>query len=126
VTASGALLSLILTSPRRVGDSLEVRQPYADFLRQLREQLLGPLGKLPASVRLDILEGRIVDGVLNTFVVRVRANATSVTQGHIDELKAAGLDEDEIFDAAVCAAFYAGFERYQAGVNALKGTTDAP
>ena len=103
-----------------------VRQSYAEFLGQLREQLLGPLGKLPASIRRDILEGRIVDGVLNAFVVRIRANATSITQAHIDELKAAGLDEDEIFDAAVCAAFYSGFERFQAGVNALKGTTDAP
>ena len=115
-----------LTSRRRVGDPVTVQQPYAEFLNLLREQLLGPLGKLPAAVRRDILEGRIVDGVLNAFVVRVRANATSVTQAHIDKLKAAGLDEDEIFDAAVCAAFYAGFERYQAGVNALKGTADAP
>jgi hypothetical protein len=103
-----------------------MRQSYAEFLRQLREQLLGPLGKLPASIRRDILEGRIIDGPLNAFVVRVRANATSVTQTHIDELKASGLDEDEIFDAAICAAFYAGFERFQAGMNALKGTTDAP
>jgi hypothetical protein len=102
-----------------------VREPFGPFLERLRQQLVGPLGKLPAHVRRDIIEGRILDGPLNAFVVRVRANATSVTQQHIDELKASGLDEDEIFDAAVCAAFVAGVERYEAGMKALRGSSDA-
>src|SRR5262245_3920735 len=99
---------------------------FVDYMDRVREQLLGPLGKLPVAVRREILEGRIVEGVLNAFVVRVRANAASVTQQHIDELKASGLDEDEIFDATVCAAFVAGAERYQAAVNALKEASNAP
>jgi alkylhydroperoxidase family enzyme len=102
-----------------------MRQPYDQFLDQLRGQLLGPLGKLSASVRRDIMEGRLVEGALNSFVVRVRANAPSVTQGHIDELKASGLQEDEIFDAAVCAAFVAGEERFGAAMKALEGAGDA-
>jgi len=103
-----------------------MRKLYSEFQNQLKAQLLGPLGKLPLEIRRDILERRILDGVLNGFVVRVRANATSVTQEHIDELKASGMDEDEIFDAAVCAAFVAGAERYQAALDALKATDDAP
>jgi alkylhydroperoxidase/carboxymuconolactone decarboxylase family protein YurZ len=103
-----------------------VRASYADFLQRLSEQLLGPRGKLAAAVRRDILEGRILEGALNAFVVRVRANAPTVTQAHIDELRANGMDEDEIFDAAVCAAFYAGAERFQAVVSALKEAGDAP
>jgi hypothetical protein len=71
-----------------------VREPYPDFLKRLREQLLGPAGRLAANVRRDIVEGRIVEGVLNAFVVRVRANASSVTQEHIYELKMKGYDED--------------------------------
>ena len=109
-----------------MGDDVAVRQSYADHLNRLKEQLLGPLGKLSVAVRRDVLEGRIVEGVLNAFVVRVRANATSVTQEHIDELKASGLSEDEIFDATLCAAFVAGAERYQAAMNALKEAKDAP
>jgi pyruvate/oxaloacetate carboxyltransferase len=103
-----------------------VRESYADYLNRLKDQLLGPLGKLPAAVRRDIIEGRIVEGVLNTFIVRVRANATSVTQEHIDELKASGLTEDEILDATLCAAFVAGTERYEAAMRALEEAKDAP
>ena len=102
------------------------RIPFPEYLEKLRAQLVGPLGKLSEPIRRDILEGRIVEGALNAFVVRVRANATSITQAHIDELKASGLDEDEIFDAAVCAAFFAGAERWQAAMNALKEAGDAP
>jgi len=102
-----------------------MRDSYSDYLSRLREQLLGPLGKLSPGIRRDILEGRIVEGALNAFVVRIRGNASSVTQEHIDELKAAGLDEDEIFDAAVCAAFVAGAERYQAAMKALNEAGDA-
>jgi hypothetical protein len=102
-----------------------MRKSYAEFLDQLQKQLLGPLGKLPADVRRDIIDGRILEGKLNAFVVRVRANATSVTQEHIDELKASGLGEDEIFEATICAAFLAGLERYQVAMKALSGSTDA-
>jgi alkylhydroperoxidase family enzyme len=102
-----------------------MRESYGDFLGRLKKQLVDSLGKLPASVRREIIEGRIVEGALNAFVVRVRANAASVTQQDIDELKASGLDEDEIFEAAVCAAFVAGVERYAAGMKALRESTDA-
>ena len=102
-----------------------MRESYSDYLNRLREQLLGPLGKLAPGVRRDILDGRIVEGAVNAFVVRVRGNASSVTQQHIDELKASGLDEDEIFDAAVCAAFVAGAERYQTAMKALQESADA-
>jgi hypothetical protein len=102
-----------------------MRASYAEFITRLKRQLEGPLGKLPLKVRQDILEGRILDEPLNAFVVRVRANAVSVTQEHIDELKASGLDEDAIFDASVCAAFFAGWERWQAGMKALGKSGDA-
>ncbi len=103
-----------------------MRRSYAEFLEQLKKALLGPSAKLPLNVRQDILEGRILEGVLNAFVVRVRGNASSITQEHIDELKAKGLSEDEIFEATVCAAFVAGAERYQAAMKAMAGSTDAP
>jgi alkylhydroperoxidase family enzyme len=115
-----------LTQGLCLGNDTPMATPFTDYMNRLRDQLLGPLGKLPVEVRREIIEGRIVEGALNAFVVRVRANATSVKQEHIDELKAAGFDEDEIFDATVCAAFVAGVERYQAALNALKAANDAP
>jgi len=95
-------------------------RPYEELLSQLRQRLVGPLGKLAKAVRQDILDGRIVDGRLNAFVVKVQANASSIVQADIDALKAEGFDEDQIFDAAVCAAFRAGEERYKATLHALE------
>ena len=115
-----------LTGTRIITDDDPMRASFADFLRKLREQLLGPGGKLALKAREDILDGRIVEAPLNEFVVRVRANASSITQGHVDELKASGLGEDEIFEATVCAAFVAGQERYQAVMKLLAKVDDAP
>jgi hypothetical protein len=94
---------------------------YDAFLERLRRCLLDPSGRLPVAVRTEIVEGRIVEEPLNAFVVRVRGNASSVTQAHIDELKTAGFSEDQIFEATVCAAYRAGVERWQAAQQALQG-----
>jgi alkylhydroperoxidase/carboxymuconolactone decarboxylase family protein YurZ len=58
--------------------------------------------------------------------VRVRGSASTITEAHIAELLAGGLTEDEVFDATVCAAFRAGLERYEAGMNALEEAKRAP
>jgi hypothetical protein len=102
-----------------------VGEGYSGLLGRLRERLLGPLGKLPVDVRRDILEGRIVDGALNAFVVKVRANAASIEQRDIDALERNGYDDDEIFDAAVCAAFHEGEHRYAAALKAIEDAPDA-
>jgi hypothetical protein len=102
-----------------------MRKPYAPFLEQLKASLLDKGCVLPVEVRTDIIAGRILEGALNAFVVRVRGNASSITQQHIDELKAGGLTEDEIFEATLCAAFLAGHERYQAAMKAMGEQTDA-
>ena len=100
------------------------RKSYGDFLDRLKDTLLGSLGTLPVDVRSGIIEGRILEDPLNAFVVRVRANATSINDDQIAELKASGLTEDEIFEATVCAAFVAGLERYEVAMKALKESAD--
>ena len=102
-----------------------MRTSFGEYMDALRARLLDASGRLPVSVRTDILEGRIAPGLLNAFVVRVRASATTVTPEHIAELRASGLDEDQIFEATVCAAVRAGIERYQAAMNALSEHRDA-
>jgi alkylhydroperoxidase family enzyme len=103
-----------------------MRASYGKFLEQLRAQLLTPKASLALDVRRDILDGRIVEGALNAFVVRVRGSASSMTQAHIDHTKSAGFTEDAIFEAAVCAACFAGIERYQAAMKAISEADHAP
>jgi alkylhydroperoxidase family enzyme len=106
-------------------DDGPMRASYEKFLDKLREQLLTPKASLPLDVRRDILDGRIVEGALNAFIVRVRGSASSITQAHIDQVKAAGFDEDAIFEAAICAALVAGTERYHAAIKAISEAGDA-
>lgn len=50
----------------------------------------------------------------------VRRHAYRVTDAQVDELRAAGLGEDEIFELTVAAAVGAGLDRLEAGMQALR------
>ena len=50
----------------------------------------------------------------------VRRHAYRVTDAQVDELRAAGLGEDEIFEVTVAAAVGAGLDRLEAGLAALR------
>ena len=54
------------------------------------------------------------------YLDKVRRHAHKITDRDIDELKAAGYSEDEIFEQTVSAAVAAGFERLDAGLGAMK------
>ena len=50
----------------------------------------------------------------------VRRHAYRVTDAQVDELRVAGLGEDEIFEVTVAAAVGAGLDRLEAGLAALR------
>ncbi|HYA08585.1 MAG TPA: hypothetical protein VEG24_03290 [Gaiellaceae bacterium] len=53
------------------------------------------------------------------YLEKVRLHAYRVTDGDVEALRAAGLSEDEIFEATVAAAVAAGLERLDAGLRTL-------
>jgi len=53
------------------------------------------------------------------YLEKVRRNAYKVTDQDVDELKALGFTEDEIFEHTVSAAVAAGLERLDAGLSVL-------
>ncbi len=53
------------------------------------------------------------------YLEKVRGGAYRVTDRDVDELKAAGHSEDEIFEQTVSAAVAAGLERLDAGLGAM-------
>jgi alkylhydroperoxidase family enzyme len=57
---------------------------------------------------------------LAAYLEKVRLHAYKVTDGDIEELKAAGFDEDEIFEHTVSAATAAGLERLDAALATLR------
>ena len=54
------------------------------------------------------------------YLDKVRRHAYKVTDRDVEELKAAGHSEDEIFEQTVSAAVAAGLERLDAGLEALR------
>jgi alkylhydroperoxidase family enzyme len=56
---------------------------------------------------------------LSAYLEKVRFHAYTVTDRDVEELKAAGFSEDEIFEHTVSAAVAAGLGRLDAGLATL-------
>jgi alkylhydroperoxidase family enzyme len=56
---------------------------------------------------------------LAAYLEKVRLHAYKVTDADVEELKALGFEEDEIFEHTVSAAVAAGLERLDAGMAVL-------
>ncbi len=75
--------------------------------------------KLTARVRAAAAPERAAPVELRGYLEKVRLHAYKVTDLDVDELKAAGFSEDEIFEHTVSAAVAAGLERLEAGLGTL-------
>jgi hypothetical protein len=101
-----------------------MRDPYAGERRLLVEAVTRGAGHLTPEVRAAIVDrargvrsASIPDSLI-AFVDRVAADAPSITDADVDALKAAGIDEESIFEAIVAAAVGASLVRLEA-VDAL-------
>jgi alkylhydroperoxidase family enzyme len=74
-----------------------------------------PIARLREAAQPD----RAAPPDLEPYLDKVRRDATSVTDRDVDELLAAGISEDEIFEQTVAAAVSAGLERLEAGLRVL-------
>ena len=64
--------------------------------------------------------GREAPRAMASYLEKVRLHAYTVTDRDVEELKAAGFSEEEIFEHTVSAATAAGLERLDAGLRALR------
>lgn len=71
------------------------------------------------ALRLAAQPGRPAPPELAPYLEKVRLHASKVTDRDIDQLRALGFSEDEIFEHTVSAAVAAGLERLDAGLAAL-------
>ena len=75
---------------------------------------------LVAALREAAEPDREVPPELEPYVEKVRLHAYKVTDLEVEELKAAGFAEDELFEHTVSAAVAAGLERLDAARRALE------
>ena len=74
---------------------------------------------LIARLRAAAEPERAAPAKLDGYLEKVRLHAYKVTDGDVEELKDAGLTEDEIFEHTVSVAVAAGLERLDAGLGTL-------
>lgn len=75
--------------------------------------------ELIAHLRAAAAPERAAPAELAGYIEKVRLHAYKVTDRDVDELKAAGFSEEEIFEHTVAAAVAAGLERLDAGLATL-------
>ena len=63
---------------------------------------------------------RLAPPELARYLEKVRLHAYTVTDRDVEELKAAGLSEDELFEHTISAATAAGLERLDAALATLR------
>lgn len=93
--------------------------PHAKKMERLRHAVLSGPGSLPHHVRQAISKGVGLPGALEVFVQKINAEASTVTDDDIDELRAHYTD-DQIFEAIVSAAVGAGLFRLDCVLNLLR------
>jgi alkylhydroperoxidase family enzyme len=71
------------------------------------------------ALRVAARPDRPVPAVMQPYVEKVRSGAYRVTDGDVNELRAAGFSEDEIFEQTVSAAVSEGLVRLDAALRAL-------
>ena len=93
---------------------------HADVVQRLHDAVLGPDGALPHETRLALATGTDVPAELESYADKVARHAYRVTDRDLDTLRAAGYDDDAIFEITVAVALGAGLLRRDRGLAALR------
>jgi alkylhydroperoxidase family enzyme len=97
-----------------------VSERYAELMAALeRATLESPAGLDRATRRAAAFGGELPEPLAG-YVDTVRRHAYKVVDADVERLRAAGLSEDEIFEATAAAAVGAGLVRLRAGLAALE------
>lgn len=103
---------------------------YTEKLSRLEHRLLDGPGTTEPEARRSVASGdRMPDPLVDAYVENIRNQAYKIVERDIAELKAAGWDEDQIFEISICTAFGAARRRLQAGLRAVelaRGTAGPP
>jgi alkylhydroperoxidase family enzyme len=118
-------LGSTLTRPFGIDDAqgMSGRDVAANRLERLRAEasrlvdaVLDGAGASSPTARRAAFAGRAADPAVARYLDVVRRHAYRVTDEDVERLRAAGLDDDAIFELTVATAVGAGMERLRAGL----------
>jgi alkylhydroperoxidase family enzyme len=88
---------------------------------RLLERIQSAAGKLDPALRRAALTGGELPGPLKAWVDKVVRHAWKCVDEDIAALKAAGYDEDQIYEATIAASMYAANIRMERGLALVRG-----
>jgi hypothetical protein len=92
---------------------------YARLISDLREAVFEGPGQTDPAVRQSAATGEALSEPWLSYTTRVKDEPWDVTDSDVENLKAAGHSEDEIFEMTVAAAVGASLRMLDAGLQAL-------
>lgn len=96
-----------------------MKDEYARKLETLMKSVFEGPGRLPAETRRALAERKFVPAALEKFRDKVFDRAVEISDEDVDALRAAGMTEDEIYEAAVASALGAARVRLDAALSAI-------
>ena len=103
----------------RRGPAADQQVCLRDAVRHVVAAVLDGEGATAVEDRHAAFAGRADDAAVSHYIGLVRSHPTRVTDADIERLRAAGLDDDAIFELTVAAALGAGMDRLRAGLAVL-------
>ena len=97
--------------------------PYVNKMERLRRAVVSGPGSLAPNIRQAICEGAYNSSPLGAFAQKVAEHAFTVNDDDIRELHRDRYSDDQIFEAAVCAAVGAGLYRLECVLSVLRKST---
>ena len=92
---------------------------HADVFRRIHDAVLGEAGSLPHATRLALAAGSGIPAELEAYAHKVARHAYRVTERDLEALRAAGYDDDAIYEVTVAVALGVGLHRRDVGLAAL-------
>lgn len=98
----------------------EARTRHRTLIEALGAAILEGRGVLPPELRRSAARNDAVPEPYTAFVDRIHRHAYRTTDQHVADLRAAGANQDAVFEVTVAAAYGAALERLQAGLRAMR------
>ena len=95
---------------------------YSQLVADLRAAVLEGPGRVNAVLRQSAATGKGLSEPWLSYTLKVRDEASGITDADIESLKAAGHTEDEIFEMTIAAAVGASLHTLEAGLRAVRQT----
>ena len=100
---------------------------FTQIVAELKKRTLAGAGETEAALRQEIATyaaapasgNQVIPRNILTYISKVAKHSYKVTDMDINQLKAAGYSEDELYELTVCAAFGAGLARLNRGLALL-------